>query len=326
MKKFMISALLVLLLSGMVFAGGQQEEGEGVYPSKTVEFVVPAGAGGGSDTLARILLDIIQSNNLVDGNIIVLNKPGGASAVGQAYVTRAGVDGDHTIFTMNAAHALAGRANPAIESETFVPLAVVAMDNVLFLTKSDSPYKTLDDAIDEAKANPDTLTVGCADNLDQLCVAQINNEAGVKFTSVYFDSASEITAALLGGHIDFAIANPNECIGQVRAGEELPLATFANERLDDPFGDVQTFAELGYPNIEFQMFRSVVGGAGMSPEVQQFWSDVFEKVVATDQWKTEYIEKKVLDPKFMPAKEYAPYHEKVAERLYTDAKAIGLLK
>jgi len=326
MKRFVISAVLVLLATGMVFAGGQAEEGEKAYPQKTVEFVVPASAGGGSDTLARILVDIIQKNNLVDGTIVVLNKPGGASAVGQAYVTRAQVDGDHTIFTMNAAHALAGRANPAIESETFVPLAVIAMDNVLFLTKADSPYKSLEDVIAAAKKNPDTLTVGCADNLDQLCVAQINNEAGVKMTSVYFDGASEITAALLGNHIDFAIANPNECIGQVRAGGVRPLATFATERLDDPFKDVQTFAELGYPNIEFQMFRSVVGGAGMSPEVQQYWSDVFEKVVATDQWKTEYIEKKVLDPKFMPASEYAPYHKRVAERLYKDAQDIGLLK
>jgi len=174
------------------------------------------------------------------------------------------------------------------------------------------------------KNSPNTLTVGCADNLDQLCVAQINNSAGIELKGIYYDSASESNAALMGGHIDFAIANPNECIGQVRSGDMVALATFNNERLEAPFNDAPSFQELGYEEVEFQMFRSVVGGADMSAEVQQYWSDVFEQVVATEQWKTQYIEKKVLDPRFLPAAEYAPYHRDAAERLYKDAVEIGL--
>ncbi|MCF7914577.1 MAG: tripartite tricarboxylate transporter substrate binding protein [Spirochaetaceae bacterium] len=322
MKRMIFSAILVLFVAGFGFANGQTEEGADSYPSKTIEFVVPASPGGGSDTLGRLLTDIIQKNDLVDGNIVVVNKPGGASAVGQQYVL--GRDGNYTLFTMNAAHALAARANSGIDSMKFTPVAAVAMDNVLFLTGADSGYRSIDDVVSAAKGKPNQLTVGVADNLDQLCVAQINKSAGIELKGVYYDSASESNAALLGGHIDFSIANPNECIGQVRSGDIVPLATFNNERLEAPFADAPTFQELGYSDVEFQMFRSVMGGAGMSEEVQKFWSDVFAQVVETEQWKTQYIEKKMLDPKFMPADEYGPYHRQAAKRLQQDAQDIGL--
>lgn len=324
MKRMIFTAILVLCVASFGFANGQAEEGADSYPSKTIEFVVPASPGGGSDTLGRILTDIIQKNDLVDGNIVVVNKPGGASAVGQQYVLSR--DGNYTLFTMNAAHALSARASKAIDSMKFTPIAAVAMDNVLFLTGNDGTYSSIEDVVAAAKGKPNQLTVGVADNLDQLCVAQVNKSAGIELKGVYYDSASESNAALLGGHIDFAIANPNECIGQVRSGDIVPLATFNNARLDAPFADAPTFQELGYEDVEFQMFRSVMAGAGMTEEVQQFWSDVFAQVVETEQWKTQYIEKKMLDPKFLPADEYGPYHRKAAERLYKDAQDIGLLE
>jgi len=326
MKKIIVT-IIVLTITLLGFNGSvlsQQEERDENYPSKTIQFVVPASPGGGSDTLARILTDIIQKNDLVDGNIVVVNKPGGASAVGQQYVLSQ--DGNYTLFTMNAAHALSARANKGIDSMKFTPIAAVAMDNVLFLTNADSEYKSIDDVVKAAKGKPNQLTVGVADNLDQLCVAQVNKSAGIEMKGVYYDSASESNAALLGGHIDFTIANPNECIGYVHSGDMVPLATFNNERLEAPFADAPTFQELGYKDVEFQMFRSVMGGAGMSEEVQKFWSDVFAQVVETEQWKTQYIEKKMLDPRFLPADEYGPYHHQVAERLYKDAQKIGLLK
>ena len=106
----------------------------------------------------------------------------------------------------------------------------------------------------------------------------------------------------------------------------IPLATFSTERLAAPLADVPTFKELGYPGVEFQMFRSIMGGKGMSVETQQYWSDVIEKVVATDQWKQNYIQKKGLEAKFMPASDYAPYHNRTAERLYQAGKKIGMFE
>lgn len=318
---------VILIVALTFFVGGVcvQNGFSADYPQKTVEFVVPASAGGGSDTLARLILDIIQKNNLVDGTIVVVNKPGGASAAGHAYI-QGSRNGDHIIFTMNAAHALAARSNPAIDSEAFTPIANLAMDNVLLVAKADGPYKTFAEALQAIKANPQSISVGVADNLDKLCVAQVNSETGSEFSDVYFDGAGEIATALLGGHIQLGIFNPNECLGHIKAGTMIPLATFSTERLAAPLADVPTFKELGFPGVEFQMFRSIMGGKGMSPDVQNYWSDVIEKVVATDQWNENYIQKKGLEAKFMPAAQYAPYHHKTAERLYQAGKKIGMFE
>ncbi len=323
MRKAGIMIIAMALIASNVFAAGQGEK-KAKYPEKPVEFVVPASPGGGSDILARLILDIIQKNNLVDGNIVVVNKGGGGGTVGMAYL--ASQPGDYSIMTMNAAQALAGRATPALGKTEFSYLANLAMDNVLFVAKADGPYKTFKDAVDAIKQNPESISVGVADNLDQLCVIQINEGVGTKFNTVYFDSAGEIATALLGGHIQLGIFNPNECIGQVQAGTMVALGAFSNERLDPPFQAVPTFAEMGYPGIEFQMFRSIMGSPKMSPEVQKYWSDVMKKVVATDQWKTSYIKKNGLEEKFMPVEEYGPYHMKTTERLYTMGKNIGLFK
>ena len=207
-KTVVLTVALVFLVGGMWISNGVAAD----YPKKTVEFVVPASAGGGSDTLARLILDIIQKNNLVDGTIIVVNKPGGASAAGHAYVMGSR-NGDHIIFTMNAAHALAARSNSAINSEAFAPLANLAMDNVLLVAKADGPYKNFAEALSAIKAEPQSISVGVADNLDKLCLAQVNSETDSEFSDVYFDGAGEIATALLGGHIQLGIFNPNECLG-----------------------------------------------------------------------------------------------------------------
>jgi len=323
MRKTGIMAIAIALAASSAFGAGQGEQ-KAKYPEKTIEFVVPASPGGGSDILARLILDIIQKNKLVDGNIVIVNKPGGGGAVGLAYM--AGQPGDYSIITMNAAQALAARATPALEKTEFSYLANLAMDNVLFVARSDGPFKTFKDALDAIKQKPESITIGVADNLDQLCVTQINQETGSKFNTVYFDSAGEIATALLGGHVQAGIFNPNECIGQIEAGKMVALAAFSTKRLDAPFNNAPTFAELGFPGIEFQMFRSLMGSPKMSPAVQQYWSDVMKKVVATEQWKTSYIKKNGLEENFMPTSEYGPYHKRMTERLFSMGKTIGMFK
>ena len=154
----------------------------------------------------------------------------------------------------------------------------------------------------------------------------ISQEAGIEVTSVYFDSAGEISSAMLGEHIDFGIMNPNECLGQIEGNMMVPLASFSEERLEGLLADAPTFAELGYPNIKFQMFRAVMGGPSMSEEVQQFWADVFEKVAATDQWKADYINKRSLDGKYMGPANFGPYLNKNSEQLYKQGVEIGLFE
>ncbi len=323
MKRAVVFALLVMFVVGFAAASGQQEGGA-AYPNRPVELVAPASAGGGTDTFCRLIVDIIQTNDLVDGNIVVVNKPGGGGTVGVAYATDAGRAGDYTLVALNGAQALGLRASTEVDASLLTPIAALAMDNVLFVGTTDSEYQSLDDVIAAAKANPGSISVGVADNLDRLSVQFINEEAGIELTSVYFDSAGEITSAMLGGHVDFGIMNPNECLGQIEAGSMQGIAAYSEERLDGTLSSVPTFAELGYPEIKFQMFRGIMGGRDMSPEVVAFWTDVFEQVTATDEWQNEYIGKNMLEGSFMEAQRFGPYYRENSERLYQQGMAIGL--
>ena len=324
MKKALFVAFMVLVGVGLVLAEGSAEQSGGAYPNRPVEFVAPASAGGGTDTFCRLIVDIIQKNDLVDGNIVVINKPGGGGTVGVAYATDPGRAGDYTLVALNGAQALGLRASTEVDASKLTPIAALAMDNVLFVGTTDSKYKSFDDVIAEAKANPGQLAVGVADNLDRLCVELVSQEIGIELTSVYFDSAGEISSAMLGGHVAFGIMNPNECLGQIEAGMMVPLASYTEERLDGMLSEAPTFTELGYPSIEFQMFRGIMGGPDMSDEVQQFWAEVFEKVAATDQWKSDYINKRSLDGRYMGPDKFGPYSRENSEKLYQRGKEIGL--
>ena len=324
MKKALIVFLLVVLSAGMVFAQGSSEKAAASYPVRPVEFVAPASAGGGTDLFCRLIVDIINKNNLVNGNIVVLNKGGGGGTVGAAYAADKNRDGNHTLIAINGAQALGLRASTEVDASDLVPIASMAMDNVLFVGTTASPYKTFADVIAAAKKNPGGISVGVADNLDRLCVQMINDEMGIQLNSVYFDSAGEIASAMLGNHVAFGIMNPNECLGQIQANNMVPLAAFTEQRIGGVFASAPTFAELGYPAVKFQMFRAVMGGSGMSAETVAFWSNVFEKVAATDQWQNDYINKNALDGTYMGAAEFGPYATENSEQLYQMGKKIGL--
>ncbi len=325
MKKTLIVLLLVMLAMGMVSAQGA-EETAGAYPDRPIEFVAPASAGGGTDTFCRLIVDIINKNDLVDGNIVVINKPGGGGTVGAAYAADPNRDGNYTLVALNGAQSLGLRASTEVDASDLVPIAALAMDNVLFVAAKDSPYKSFDDVIAAAKKNPGGISVGVADNLDRLCVEMINQEVGIELNGVYFDSAGEISSAMLGGHVAFGIMNPNECLGQIQADMMVPLASFTEERLDGVFASAPTFAELGYADVQFQMFRGIMGGSGMSAETVEYWSAVFEQVAASDQWKSDYINKRALDGKYMGAAKFGPYVTQNSEQLFQMGKEIGLFE
>lgn len=239
MKKIICLAL-ALVLCCTCFAACQKADKP--YPAKTIEMVIPASAGGGSDLMARLLVQIIQDEKLCDQIITPVNKAGGGGSAGQAYVNSKS-DPDYTIFTINDAHTIAANVSKTRPEGNFTPICMLAKDEVLFVTGAESPYQTMDDAIKAIQESPKGLTVGCADQLDKMCVFDINNSYGVDFNNVYFDSAGEIATAIMGGHVEFGIFNPSECAALVEGGKLRALGTFATERCVAPLDQVPTFTD-----------------------------------------------------------------------------------
>ena len=320
MKRTVCLILVLVLCLSLALTGCKKDSGE--YPNKSIELVIPASAGGGSDIMARLLVQIIQDNKLCSQVVTPVNKAGGGGSAGQAYVNSKS-DKDYTIFTINDAHTIAATVSNTRPEGNFTPICMLAKDEVLFVTSANSPYQTMDDAIAAIQANPKSLTVGCADQLDKICVFDINNSYSVDFNNVYFDSAGEIATAIMGGHVEFGIFNPSECASLVEGGELRALATFATERCAAPLDDVPTFTELGHTDLVFSMARGIMGPAGMSEAAQKYWSDIFEKVTQDEAWVKGYVEANGLTPAFMNYKDYTTYYEENEKNLIEKVAVLG---
>ncbi len=324
MKRLYVVLLCLVIGLGAISAAGQTEAV--AYPDQPIELVVPASAGGGSDIMARLIVEIIQKNNLSSQNIMVVNKPGGSSAAGHSYVNSK-TNPNYTLFTANTAHVLSMNINKSKSPKgEFTMISNVAMDNLMFVTESSSPYKTFQDALDAVVKDPKSLTAGVADNLDLLSVVQVNKETGGEFNTVYFNSSGEIITALLGNHIEFGVFKPGSGItGLVEADKLRVLAAFSPTRLDPPYENVPTFIELGYPNIEIQLSRSIMAPHGMSREAQLYWSDVMKKVTSDPQWIKNYIEQNGLENLYLDADAFTKHNSASEKMIVESAKAIGLL-
>ena len=267
------------------------------YPSRTVEVVVPYAPGGGTDNLMRTITGIIDENKWSPVPLNVVNRAGGSGAIGFNYIINKKGD-PHVIggaTPMIVSGKIEGRL-PGNHRDAMTVLMIVAIDELMLSVKADSPYKTIDDFVKAAKAKPGGLTVGGTATLteDHIFTYLFEKAAGISVKYVPFNSGGEVTAALMGGHIDAAVENPNEIVTQIEAGKARNLAVASQQRLKDA-PDVPTFAERGY-KFYWEQMRGVVGPANMPPEAVKWWQDTLKKVVATPKWQNEYIKRNLLTP------------------------------
>jgi putative tricarboxylic transport membrane protein len=267
------------------------------YPSRTVEVVVPYAPGGGTDNLMRMITGIIDENKWSPQPLNVVNRAGGSGAVGFNYLINKKGDA-HTIAgatPMIVSGKIEGRL-PGDHRDAMTILMIVAIDELMLSVRSESPYKTIEDFVKAARAKPGGLTLGGTATLteDHIFTYLFEKAAKIQVKYVPFNSGGEVTTALMGGHIDAAVENPNEIVAQIEAGKARNLAVAARQRLKDA-PDVPTFAEKGF-EFYWEQMRGVVGPANMPPEAVKWWQDTLKKVVATEKWQKDYIKRNLLTP------------------------------
>lgn len=323
MKKGILVLVLTLIVSLSLFANGAQE-GSVAYPAGAVELVALGSAGGGSDVLARNITDVINTYKLCPQPVNVVNKAGGGGAVGIAYFSGK-QDADYNLMTINSTHCLLIHTTDVIKGDkAWTPIACMATDEQTIVTRAESPYNTWEDVEKAIKANPGSLTVGGCDDMDAMTLNILEKATGTKFNHTAYFASSEIFTSLLGGHIDFAIANPAEVVGLVEGGRVKVLGTFSPKRLSGLFAEVPTFTEMGYPECQVQMIRGIVGPVNMSREVQLYWSEVLKKVSETKEWKENYLNKNYLGETFMDCDQFTSFFESHESDLVEFAKGNGI--
>ena len=316
----MTAAALLLAASGHVLAQAK-------YPSKNVEVVVPFAPGGGTDNLMRMITGIIDENKWSPVSMNVNNRAGGSGAIGYNYLI--GKKGDSHVIAgatpMIVSGKLQGRL-PGNHRDAMTVLMIVAIDELMLSVRIESPYKTIEEFVAAARAKPGLLTVGGTGihNEDHIFTHLLEKAANIKLKYVPFNSGGEVTAALMGGHVDAGVMNPNEIVAQVEAGKAKNLAVAAHKRMvDEP--SVPTFEEKGIKFFWEQM-RGVVGPAGMSPEAVAWWQDTLKKVVSTKKWQDEYIKRNQLTATAWVGEEANKYLDGITANNESALAALGGLK
>jgi putative tricarboxylic transport membrane protein len=267
------------------------------YPSRTIEVVVPYAPGGGTDNLMRTITGIIDENKWSPVPLNVNNRAGGSGAIGFNYLINK--KGDPHVIAGATPMIVSGKIEgrlPGNHRDAMTVLMIVAIDELMLSVRTESPFKTIEDFVKAAKAKPGGLTVGGTATLteDHIFTYLFEKAAGIQVKYVPFNSGGEVTAALMGGHIDAGVMNPNEIVAQIEAGKAKNLAVASQKRLADA-PDLPTFAERGY-KFYWEQMRGVVGPANMPPEAVKWWQDTLKKVVATPKWQNEYIKRNLLTP------------------------------
>ena len=268
-------------------------------PTKPVDLIVHTGPGGGSDILARAMVTMIEKEKLVPVRINVLNKSGGNGAVAAAALVEK--KGDPNTIGLITSVWIAG---PLTSSEAKVtvhdlkPIAQLLLEPAVFVVRADSPYKTLKDFIEVAKAKPGALkqSGGSVTSRDNIIRLSLQHATGAKWAYVSFQGGGERLAALLGGHVDIMVIEPQEAGEQVRAGKLRVLAQLTEKRLSG-WPDVPTLKEAGYDVAMTPQIRAVVAPPEQPADASMYWENTFDKLRKTESWK-KYIHDNQLEESF----------------------------
>lgn len=303
-------------------------------PSKTVEFIVPAGTGGGADQMARFVDGVIKKNKLMAGNMVVVNKGGGAGAEGFLEVKGAKGDPHKIIITLSNLFTTPLATGVPFNWRDLTPVAMLALDQFVLWVNADTPYRTTKEFIESAKkagSGKMKMAGTGARQEDQIITVALEKQTGTKFTYVPFKGGGEVAVQLVGKHVDATVNNPIEAVAHWRGGKLRPLCVFDNQRLiyktkvtdKQSWSDIATCKEAGL-DVDYLMLRGVFTAPGVPEAAVKFYVDLFTRVRATPEWK-EFMEQGAFNQTFMTGDSYQAWVAKEELRHLRLMKEAGFL-
>jgi len=298
-------------------------------PTKTVEFVIPAGTGGGADQMARAIQAIVAKHGLMKQSMVVVNKAGGAGAEGFLDVKEAKGDPHKLIITLSNLFTTPLATGVPFNWRDLTPVKMMALDEFVLWVNADRPYKTAKDFIEAAKkAGPGKFKQAGTGSKqeDQIISAAIEQATGTKFTYVPFKGGGAVAVQLVGNHVDFTVNNPIEAVAHWRSGKLKALCVFDAQRM--PYKqkvtstmswyDVPPCKDQGLP-VEYIMLRGIFMAGGVTKDQVDYYVGLLKKVQGTPEWK-DLMEKGAFNQTSLEGKEYADWVAK------EEARHVGLMK
>lgn len=290
-------------------------------PERDVTVVVTSSAGGGSDTVTRILTDTIAKLKLTGSNFLVENRTGGSGAVGYSYAAKRKDDPylwaniGVSFFTTP----LLGES--PVSYKDFKPLATISEDPYIMVVAANSPIKSLED-IKKAGTMISGTTGIVAD--PALLAQRLETAMGIEADVVPFGGDGEVVAALLGGHIEAQFGNPSEVLPLIQSGDVRPIAVSSAERLP-AFPDVPTIKESGY-DVTLTQLRGFVMPSDAPDDAVAYWAQIIQKALESPEWKASYLDRYKVVPKYMAGADFAAEMDKRNADYTALMTSLGLIK
>jgi len=292
------------------------------FPTKPVALICPWPPGGSTDVQMRALAEATQKH--LGQQIIIDNKPGGGGTVGPAtMVATAKPDG----YTLSQLPITVFRM-PHMMKATWDPMKdfsyVIHVTGYTFgvVVKADSPWKTWQEFIAHAKANPGKVTYATpgAGTTLHITMEQIAMKDGIKWTQLPMKGGAETTPAVLGGHVS-ATADSTGWGPQVDAGQLRLLVTWGNQRTKR-WPDVPTLKDLGYGIVSNSPY-GFAGPKGMDPKVVKTLHDAFRKGIEEPAY-LKILERLDMEPFYKGSEDYAKYAREQYEEAGVIVQQLGL--
>jgi putative tricarboxylic transport membrane protein len=299
-------------------------------PTRPVEFIIPAGTGGGADQMARTIQGIVTKHGLMKQPLVVINKAGGAGGEGFLDVKASRGNPHKIIITLSNLFTTPLATGIPFNWKDLTPVAMLALDEFILWVNAEKPYKTAKEYIDAAKAANGTFKMGGTGSKqeDQIITEAIQKATGAKFIYIPERGGGAVAVQLVGNHVDSTVNNPIEAVAQWRGGQLRPLCVFDSKPLDyqDKIAGDQSWS--GIPtcksqglDIEYLMLRGIFMTPGATADQVAYYVDLFKKVRETPEWK-KLMADGAFNQNFMTGADYVKWvggEEKRHDELMKDA-------
>lgn len=278
MKRRFFAGLLAVLPM-MAWAG---------YPEKPVRLIVPFTPGSITDVVARSLAKGLESE--LSQPVVVENRAGANGIVGTASAIRSEPDG-YTLFMVGvstgASNVSAFKSLPYDPRKDFAPIGLVADAPFMLVSRSDLPVKSVKDLIQYAQANPGKVTYGYGSGSAQLCGAQVVAMGNFKATAVAYRGVPQAMTDVMGGVLDFTIADMVNGMQQARAGRVTALGVTSKQR-SALAPDVPTLAEAGLPDYDLSVWFGMAAPSGTPAEVVARLNTALNKALSSPDLQQQF--------------------------------------
>ena len=280
--------LIALICFGL--AAGVQAQGWS--PQKNVEIVAGSAPGGSNDNTARTMERVLLAHKLVPTTVTVVNRPGGGGSIAYTYVSQRPGDAHYLYIASSGmlSNHIVGASS--LSHADFTPIALLYEDHAVFMVPTGSTIKTGAELADRLKKDPRAVVIGFANaygSSRHMAAALLMRTLGGSprdLKPVVFKGSAEAITAVLGGHLDVAVAGAVNAIPHVSAGRMRVIGVAAPQRLGGPLAVAPTWREQGV-DLVYGNWRAVFAPKSLTPAQLAFWENALRRMAEAPEWKAD---------------------------------------